>query len=577
MSYATELVKIANTPCTYVVITLDCCSLAYGVGACTASGAAGSECYNTYPTCQDKTNYARTTKDYEFTSNDAPLPFTAGERPYLTSVKYLATEIKDSLTVRGKCTLTFADENDTDVGIDPYVATRSSVQGTFWKKLIARNPNYKGRRVVIYDGFYGCSKAEFIASGKRFTGEIENVKFKKGTVEIECVDLLKSLDDVEIPAKLTLALSVDITDVATELTLTYGDDVSSLDSTGYIRIDDEIIYYGAKSNATRILSSLTRAQFNTTAVAHSANTSVQYCKYYAPDNPFDTLEQILLDAGMAAGDIDSAAFAAEEALGDEINVAAIISEPTKASDLYRELLDLLDLRSWVSEDLKVTVARALMNRSGRTYQTLVDDEDLTDQNREVDLNPDSLITRGSIYWDHDHLGDLDSVSSYGRLDIAYDADAEGVNELNAQKEKVIYTRWIWTGIDTDEALSAFVSSLAQRRCWPYRDAQPIISCETAMKDSTIKTGEYVYLTTDDLCNVDGTDLSAEKFMVVRREKNANRIRLKLLKICEQRILFIADDLAPDYTAADADDKEEYGYICDDDGYMADGSAPYVIW
>lgn len=575
MSYATQQASIAPIPCTYAVITLDCCSRAFGVSPCAATGTA---CYNTYPTCKDKAHFDRTTKDYEFTSNDAPLPFQAGERPYITAVKYLATEIKDSLTVRGKCTVTLADEPDTDVGVDPYVATRSSVQGTFWKKLIARNPNYKGRRIVIYDGFYGCSKAEFVASGKRFTGALENIKFKKGgAVEIEAVDLLKSLDDVEIPAKLSLSLAIDIDSAAAQLTLTYGDDVDELAATGYIRIDDEVIAYGAVNATTRILSSLTRAQFGTTADDHGANTAVQYCKYYAPDNPFDTLQAILTDAGMAAGDIDGDAFDDEEDLGDEINVAAIISEPTKASDLYRELLDLLDLRSWVSEDLQVTVARALMNRSGRTYTTLDDDTDLTADNREVDLNPDSIITRCSIYWDFDHLGDLDSVSSFGRLDIAYDADAEGVNELNAKKEKVIKTRWIWAGIDTDEALSTFVSALAQRRVWPYRDAMPIISCETALKDSGIKTGEYAYLTTGEICDADGSDLSAEKFMVVKREKNGNRIRLKLLRICSKRICWIADDAAPDYTAASASQKEEYGYICDDDGYMADGSQPYVIW
>ena len=46
---------------------------------------------------------------------------------------------------------------------------------------------------------------------------------------------------------------------------------------------------------------------------------------------------------------------------------------------------------------------------------------------------------------------------------------------------------------------------------------------------------------------------------------------------ETRILYIADDAAPDFGDATDAEKEQYGYICEDTELMADGTAPYVIY
>jgi hypothetical protein len=163
MSYDRETSKLSRTPVTLVVITLDFCALTYGVLPCTATGGPGEECYNTFPTCQDKQNYDRTTKEYRFTSLDAP--YIKDARPYLDTIDWMQTEIKPgSLTIIGRSTLTMADEPDTDIGIDPYVENRSSVQGTFWKKLLARNKNYSGRRVEIYKGYTVEGSSVFITA-----------------------------------------------------------------------------------------------------------------------------------------------------------------------------------------------------------------------------------------------------------------------------------------------------------------------------------------------------------------------------------------------------------------------------
>ena len=89
---------------------------------------------------------------------------------------------------------------------------------------------------------------------------------------------------------------------AAQMTLA-GSDVSSLASSGYVRVNDEIIAYTGLNATTKIISGLTRAQFGTTATAHDEGDAVQQVKYYSPDNPFDLMQAILTDGGIASGDI----------------------------------------------------------------------------------------------------------------------------------------------------------------------------------------------------------------------------------------------------------------------------------
>ncbi|MFA5100532.1 MAG: hypothetical protein WC547_06600, partial [Candidatus Omnitrophota bacterium] len=573
-----ELAKLSRTPCQLAIITLDLCSLVYGVGACTAAGAAGTECYNTYPTCQDRSNFARTTKEYKFSSHEAPLPFKAGERPYIKSISYLPTEIKDSLTVKGRVTLEMTDEPDTDIGIDPYVANRATVQGNFWKKLLSRNPNYKGRPLKLYDGFVGLTESDFTTDGKMFSGIIDNITLGKGTVKIEAVDLLKALDQVEIPAKLNIKLASDISAAQTSITF-ISDDMASLDTpTGYVRIDDETIYYGAISTTTKIISSCTRGMFGTTAATHSANTKVQAVKYYAEDNPFDTMEQILTDAGIAAGDIDSTAFVTEEAFVADLSVYSVISEPTKASDLYYELVDLLGCKTWVSESLKITIARNLPNHPDRTYTALTDNDDILDGSCSVDLNQQSLITRCSLYWDKNVTGAEDEASSYGRLDVAVDADAEGVNEYNQESEKKIMSRWLHSDVTgTEEEINAWVTAVVSRQVWQHRDPMPLLSLDVEIKDSGLLTGQHAQISTDELQDADGNDLSGVTFQIVRRERKENKLTLKCLRVTDKRICYITPNDAPDFDVATAAEKLKYGYVCEATGKMADFTEGYVIY
>jgi len=571
MIYATERDAISRTPVTLVILTFDYCSNTFGAAPCTA---AGTKCYNTYPTCKDKANYTKSSKDYKFTSIDAPLPFSAGERPYLDSINYAPTEIKTSLTVNARVDLVFVDEDDTDVGIDPYYADRTKpIPGTFWRKLIARNRNYKGRSVKIYEGFLGLAEGDYVQT---WYGIIDNIKIDKDSVTIGCVDLLKKLSEIEVPAKLGLFLPSSISSAATQITL---NSATAIDATGMIRIGDEIIGYGARSTVTHILSNCTRAEFQTIAEAHSEKAKVQQCRHFAPGNPFDHMVTILkTDAGISTDYIDEAAFTSCSTwpLVEPASFAALISEPISLDKLYYELVEMTDCKTWVAEDLKITICRNIGNEPARPYTTWTDDANIVYGSVNVDLNEQSRITRAAMYYDKDAIGDIEETSAYGRLAVTIDADAESSKEYNDLLEKKVFNRWFPSSANASTSIDMAAKYWTGRRVMNYRNALPIISLSVERKDADAKVGDYIMLHCDDLNQANGND-STGKYQIVYRDFKGDKADYKLQKMPERKVCFIGSTTrAEGYTSASAAEKE-YGYLGTTLGEMGNQDPAYFIW
>lgn len=573
MSYQTSLTSLSRTPVRLAVITLDYCELTYGAAPCGASG--GTPCYNTFLTCRAKSTYSRTTRDYRFTSADAPLPFKTGERPYLSAASYLPTEVKESLATTGRVKLTFADEPDADAGIDPYVESRSAfpdIPGTFWKKLVSRNPNYKGRYVRIYEGFVGMSEAELLENQK-FVGTIYDINIKGASVTVEAEDLLKSLDNIEIPPKINCKLVTDIDAAQTAITLS---DVSELDAVGYVLIKEEVIQYTEKNEITNQITDCTRGARNTEATEHSANDKVGKCRYYR-GNPFDILVEMLeIDAGLDTAYIDTAAFSFWRSWPTtDVTFEALVIKPKKLKDLFFEIVRLLDARAWIAEDLQVTVRRNLPNQPGRSYRPLTDAENIIHNSASSDLNDKSRITRTSIYWDKSTLGKMDEPKDFRRLDIGIDADAESASGYDEKIEKKIFCRWINGSSGTEEQLGTYMRNLALRLTRTYRDAQPKVACDVELKDLDVRTGEWVTMTTDEILDIDGTP-SQGHFQVVKRKRKGSTIHLSLQRTVRRRLGYIAPNTATMYTVA-SEAQQEYGFVCDGESMMSNGDAGYFVY
>lgn len=565
-----DLTPPADTDSTalLVLLELDWCGRTFGVAPCLASG---TPCYNTWRTCKYISAYQNVGRTYRFCSAEFPqvLP---DARPYVASVRWMPTEIKTNLTVNARVTVEMADEPDGDVGIDPYWSQRSNHPGTFWKKLLARNANYRGRTLKIFEGRPGAPESTYTL---RWIGKLDNITVKGAKVALESVDLLKDLSKVEVPPKVNTKLAADVA-VDYTLGLSLTEDVEAFPSLGYVRIDDEIIRYESKDDVTKQLSTLSRAQFGTAAAEHKAKTKVQPVRYFTPKSGFDhLLDMLLVDAGIDPGYVDEDAFTYWKAWPQrDIDFSAVVSEPKKLSDLFFEVVDLLDCKVWVAENLKITIRRNVQNAPGRTYHVLSDEDDITLESGSVDHNEKSRITRVSIYWDKIATGKDGESTSYRRLDIAVDPDAE--SNYDGVIEKTVLCRWIDPTCGEEGGIARFVQNLGLRRITRQRDAQPLISVELPPKDAQVLTGDYVRLSTDEVLGPDGSPITRRIFQVVKRDRKKEMYALTLLQVAQRRVCLIAQSGLPDYSSA-TEGAKEYGFITGADGKMSDGTDGYYIW
>lgn len=240
--------NFARLPVTVLELELDKCLNTYGAAPCTAAGASGAECYNTWRTCQDRANYQRGTRTLRFVTTGAPIPAGANLRPYIKAVKFAPTEIdpEAGLARRASVTVTMVDEPDADVELDPYVATRASkAAGSFWSRFLARNHNYTNRVARIRRAYFtnGWNDAEFV--DEEYI--VEQIKGPSSSDEIQITlkDPIKLADRAQVPAPSSGKLAVDITASDLSIPLVAGDGAQYEDA-GLVRIGEEVIRYARR-------------------------------------------------------------------------------------------------------------------------------------------------------------------------------------------------------------------------------------------------------------------------------------------------------------------------------------------
>ena len=152
-------------------------------------------------------------------------------------------------------------------------------------------------------------------------------------------------------------------------------------------------------------------------------------------------------------------------------------------------MNLVDCKSWVGEDLKITIRRNVPNQPGRSYHSITDEANIVHGSLSVDLNQKSRLTRIALFWDKNGIGKIDDMKEYNRIDIALDADAESANEYNGVTEKKIFCRWLRKDYMDEDVLAQYIKNLILRLVRRQRTrshGEP----EAELKDSHIKTGEY---------------------------------------------------------------------------------------
>ena len=580
-AFETAQDKLVRRPVQVLRMTVDKCALTFGVAPCTVSAATGKECYNTFKTCQDTANYDRTTTPLLFCTSGRRLG-DEDYRPLLASVSLTPTMVETNKTVRARLSATLVDELDTDVGMDPYVDTRLAAtkrKGTFFKKLWQRQGMaLRGRPVEMLEGYADIDFADYVV---RFTGVMDNrPRFdSNGRFIIEAVDLLGDLLNKKTHNPSTAKLAAAITAGSSSITLT--DVVGFSVPSGYVKIEDELVYYTSITEATGVITGLTRGAQGTTAAAHSQDTQTQWVKVY-DGNGFDLMVSILEDdAGFTALQVDETAFAywrdwPGDDTGVENEMLCFIAEPTTLNDVLFRLADSLDAKVWQNENGMITCRRNIPNEPGRVYDEITDDENIIQKSPKVDLNLKSQFTRVIIYWYPRALAKFGDEAGYIRQTMVVDAEAESADAGNTVIPLKIYAPFIRLGESADEVIEGYIRDMGLRRLFRTSEPQEIVEIEVDPRDSSILSGEFVHLTTEQIINMDGTGIVQGVFQVVERDPAPERIKLKLLRIHRRRYAMWAPDSHPDY--ADATEEErEYGYWCNDNGDVGDAEKTRYCW
>ena len=204
MSYDDIKRESGREPVWVFEMDLDRCSLTYGLGACTATGSSGSECFNAFGTCQVTSAYARTSYTLRFSSTRLDGIQATGEAPTfptLLSVKTAPTVLTPAkgLGVRSSVAVTLSDSTWTDEVTDPYVENRSydpMEQGTFWGRLLARNLYYEGREMRIKTGYLTTAGTYDASNFQTRTYFVESISGPdpSGKVTVKGKDVLKFAD-----------------------------------------------------------------------------------------------------------------------------------------------------------------------------------------------------------------------------------------------------------------------------------------------------------------------------------------------------------------------------------------------
>ncbi len=603
MTYDASRIEDVRQPVTVVELDLDTCLNTYGVAPCTATGAAGSECYNTFASCQDKSNYNKGTKTYRFYTSVSNWPAGQTGFPCLKSAKFTPCRIdpKGSLGKRGVVTVKLTDFADDDLFTDKYQSTRSynpETQGSFFRKLIKRTPYYKNRIMRVKQGYIRSPFSFNDFEDRLYVIDSIDID-SRGGITIIGKDLLKLADNKKAtaPTASTATLNGAITASATSIALQTGEGASfandaytgiaiSASLVGYAAIGDEVISYTGVSTDT--LTGVTRGTNGTIADTHDDNDSVQKSLSFNSVNVVDILSYLLktyagvdesyipYDAGLTTPTGVSDEWDSEKSAWlSGNNLTRMLTKSEGVTKIIESICMQNLIYIWFDEGTQKiklkTIAPALRNEIPKTIS---DKANLIKDSVSVKDNDKGRISQIWVYYDIINLTeDLDKPKNYRKLSITIDTTSENANAYDEKSVKVIYADWLGS------SNTGLITTLAGRLLVRYADTPSIIKAKIDAKDADFWTGGVLKLDTFNFQGFDGAN-ELKKLQVLSisddHDKQIMEITGETWAFSDNRYGFITPDTMGDYTAETAANQQAYGFICQNDGLYTNGDTGHLI-
>ncbi len=377
---------------------------------------------------------------YRFTTDVLYLPNSIDAIPSIMEVNITPAIVSlgGDLGQRASVTVTFKDHRHIFNG-------EAFTSGTFWGKFRARyGLKLRGYSLRILRGIVGDSLEGM--ETRHYVIDSTDGPTSRGEYKIIAKDVLKLADGdrAQAPVLSNGFLLANITNVATSATLSPSG-IGDLEypASGFAAIGGkEIVSFTRSSD----ILTITRAQYNTVAVAHTAGDRVQLCIEYLADDVEDIIYDLLTNyASIDPTFITLSSWHTETATYLNTVYSGLIAEPTSVSKLVAELIEQAGLVMWwddIGQEIRLQVLREISSTAA-----VFNEDNILADSLEVREQPTKRVSQVYTYFAKiNPLVKEDEADNYRSTAFAMDAAVEA--EYGSAAIKKIFSRWIPTGART---------------------------------------------------------------------------------------------------------------------------------
>lgn len=397
---------------------------------------------------------------------------------------------------RASLDFTVHDFTHSDVGQDPYVATRPfdpREQSTFWRKWMVRQKFGKvGARVRVYDGYAGQPLSQYQRRGY----VLDRVNQSENGVAFVCRDELSRTEfqKAKIPAVSTGLLFEDMTAGQASFAL-FGDVTSEYPISGTVRIDEEILTYTSRSFSgdRTTFTGVTRGTDGSVADEHDQDDLVQLCRRYVDGTISQTLiEWLAGDAAIPGQLIDIAGIISEDTTFlNAYDINTLLTVPTGVDRLLGRMSEECGFFIYWNERSQRIELKAIRGVDPTTdiNRALTDEHDIVAGSFQLTEKPKQRVNILNFYYNPiDFAGALDDAANF-RNGLQ---TVNGQNSLPEQYGTLIQERNIYSIFLSTEAQANQTSSRFATR---YADIPLSAQFALDAKDRSLWVGDYVTIST----------------------------------------------------------------------------------
>ena len=535
-------------PIQVVEMLLDFCDNEYGVNntlsSCTASGPSGGECYNTRATCQDLNNYEvglNGKKRYLFRkdTSSGELGYTNSmydtANPCIISVTNAPVEIMPTkgVALRANITIKLRDFYSTGATVDPYFESRNLIaleSGSYFQKLIERNPHYVGRPIRVYDGYIDHAGYQQLGHGGKFY-IIDKMSLNKDVLTITCKDPMSLADNLKAkvpePSKFSLKSSLAHGTQNSVVLRVDNQDASAAKMhayfglTGHCRIEEEIIKYTRLATDAHISFHTNNrgawgSKVPATGDSYDADEVVQKCVVYGEydgTGAANTINNVAYDLLVNEAKVPARAIRNEPTIkyswADEktrwletFRIDAIFSEPKDVNKQLAHLASMVGVNFFYDDRIGLIRMRAETPELDINKVLTITDDNIVKNSLSFSNNDKDRVSRVYYYYNmRDHTADRDKPKNFKNLYVAIDSDSEIEEEYGKSSSKTIYAY----GVNSGNTATTITQRLLSR----FKNTPKTVKFKIDASLDILRTGDHFFLTTEHIVDFNGVPKRTE--------------------------------------------------------------------